>query len=497
MDAPVVDEYPDRVISIRIDIPSRKRYYGAGCSFHRTPRFARPFPIPRRAAQSMKVAGVLFAMLMLILYAGLAFARPAQAQPLEEGSWSVLMLTPGGEVAEATYEVRQSGGAIEATMKWLSGEVPIMDLHLEGDRLSFAWNPSFHMQCRLERAGNRQFKGACKDERENLGPAVISPPGMEAAYADLDFDKAFEIWGVSREEYLSERYPQPATLAPPDVAEPEPMPSRSVEVNGRSLHLVEVGSGDFTVVLVAGIGDDHQIWRHVQEGLADHARVVSYDRPGLGRSDDAPLPRSPSDMAQELHELLGSAGYAPPFVLVGHQAGSFTARAFEAMFPDAVAGIVLVDPSHEEEDDRYGALDAAAWDEYVSRRSAFFAAISEAAAREFDGYLSVLRSDAVRSAPKAARTAPKSERSASKAERSAPASERPVIVLAGQGVAEEPRWIGETENGLKEKLALQGALAREMGGELVVSEQSTSYIHMEDPDLVVDAVKRVLAATAD
>lgn len=400
-------------------------------------------------------------------------SQPAHAQSLEEGEWRVMIFTPGGEVATAVYEVERIGGSTRATIKWRDGETPAMGLKVDGDLMTFAWDPGFYMECRLKRDAGRQFKGACRDGSEHLGPAVFSPPGVDVTVDDIDIDKAFEIWNVSKEEYVKERYPQPNKTKAPDVAEPEELPSRMVEIDGRRLNLVELGSGDVTVVLESGVGDDHQIWRNVQESLAEQARVVSYDRAGLGRSKPSTHASSPSAAAEELHDLLEAAGYAPPYVLVGHQAGAFTARAYQEIYPGEVHGLVLVDPSHVDEDEHYKTIDAGAWDEYVSRKGTFFSAISKAAAHEFDAYIDALQSNAV----------------------GTEASSRgdvPVIVLSGQGTLEKPRWIGERPDGLAAKKALHASLAEELSGELIISSRSAGYIHLEDPDVVVNAVKKIL-----
>ncbi|MPZ66665.1 MAG: alpha/beta fold hydrolase [Pseudonocardiaceae bacterium] len=90
-------------------------------------------------------------------------------------------------------------------------------------------------------------------------------------------------------------------------------------------------------------------WVRVQRALADDAVVCLYDRAGLGWSDPAPWPRTASRMADELHELLLAADVRPPYVLVGHSMGGYVARLFAARQPDSLAGMVLVDSSHEDQ----------------------------------------------------------------------------------------------------------------------------------------------------
>lgn len=384
------------------------------------------------------------------------------------------MVTPGGEIATAVYGVERIGGSTQATMRWNGGEIPVMDLELDGDLMTFAWDPGFYMQCRLERGAKNQFKGACRDSRENVGPAVFSPPGTEVSADDIDFHKAFELWNVPMEEYIRERYPHPSDSKARDLSEPEELPSRLIDVGGRRLNVVEVGSGDVTVVLESGIGDNHRVWRQVQENLSGYARVVSYDRAGLGLSDVSEDERSPADLARDLQDLLEAGGYAPPLVMVGHHAGAFVVLAYEMVNKGDVAGIVLLDPAHVEEDDRLRAVDAPSWEQYVDRKRTFFSAVSPAAASEFEAYVDALEEPAI-------------------IEGDWP-SDIPVVVLSGQNRIETPRWVGETVEGLRVKEELHHLLAKELGGKLVPSTRSGGYIHMEDPDLVIEAVKEILDA---
>lgn len=90
-------------------------------------------------------------------------------------------------------------------------------------------------------------------------------------------------------------------------------------------------------------------WARVRPALARAGRVCSYDRAGLGWSDPSPRPRTSPAIAEELHALLGRAGVPPPYVLVGHSDGGLHVRLFAAKYPAEVAGVVLVDASHEDQ----------------------------------------------------------------------------------------------------------------------------------------------------
>ena len=119
------------------------------------------------------------------------------------------------------------------------------------------------------------------------------------------------------------------------------------------MHIDCTGQGSPTVVLESGLGDTYVSWRKVQPEIAKFTRVCSYDRAGLGFSDPSTRPRTSQVIAEELHALLGAAGIAPPYVLVGHSMGGFDVRLFASLYRNHVAGIVLVDSSHPDQENRF------------------------------------------------------------------------------------------------------------------------------------------------
>ena len=123
-----------------------------------------------------------------------------------------------------------------------------------------------------------------------------------------------------------------------------PPPGQLVDVGGYRLHINCTGSGSPTVVIVAGAGDWSTTWGGVvQPEVAKTTRVCTYDRPGLGWSEAAPLPGDAAQFAKELHTLLQNANVPGPYVMVGHSLGGFVVRIFAHDYAAEVAGVVLVD----------------------------------------------------------------------------------------------------------------------------------------------------------
>ena len=140
-----------------------------------------------------------------------------------------------------------------------------------------------------------------------------------------------------------------ALLALPSAAAGSPEGGRLIDVGGARLHLHCLGGVGPTVVIDAGAGAWSIHYRHIQETLAPHVRICTYDRAGLGKSDEIGGGRSSSEMADELHRLLHAAGLEPPFVLAGHSLGGYNVRVYQRRYGAEVAALVLIDSAHPEQ----------------------------------------------------------------------------------------------------------------------------------------------------
>jgi pimeloyl-ACP methyl ester carboxylesterase len=134
-----------------------------------------------------------------------------------------------------------------------------------------------------------------------------------------------------------------------------PMEGILVDVAGGKMHIDCVGNASAaspTVILDSGLGDSYISWRKVQPQIAKFVRVCSYDRSGIGYSDPSLAPRTSQVIAEELHGLLQAAAIAPPYILVGHSMGGYDVRVYASLYRSDVAGMVLVDASHPDQDSR-------------------------------------------------------------------------------------------------------------------------------------------------
>jgi pimeloyl-ACP methyl ester carboxylesterase len=132
-----------------------------------------------------------------------------------------------------------------------------------------------------------------------------------------------------------------------------PPPGNLIDVGGFKMHIHCEGEGSPTVILDAMSGGFSSYWAWVQPEVAKQVRVCAYDRAGFGWSENDPEPESPQRTAENLHTLLKNAGIEGSFVMVGHSKGGLYVREYAALYPQDVAGIVLLDSSHPDQFVRY------------------------------------------------------------------------------------------------------------------------------------------------
>lgn len=118
-----------------------------------------------------------------------------------------------------------------------------------------------------------------------------------------------------------------------------------------AVHTCSSGTGPVTVILAAGAGQTSRTWASLQDGLAAAARVVTFDRPGLGKSPTGQSPRSPTQIARELRTVVEALSLSGSLVLVGHSMGGLHVLRYATLYPERVTGVVILDtppPGFEE-----------------------------------------------------------------------------------------------------------------------------------------------------
>jgi len=276
-----------------------------------------------------------------------------------------------------------------------------------------------------------------------------------------------------------------------------PPPGQMVDVGGYKLHIQCMGTGSPTVVLDAGLGGTSLDWSLVQAEIGQTTRVCAYDRAGMGWSESGPEPRTPERIARELHTLLTNAGIEGPYVLVGHSLAGKNVRMFALLYPDQVAGMVLIDARSEYVDARTTPADAKAFKNlYAVIASAYKVARGLGVMRLIgasvvgDAALSAQTRAAIAMVAYSPRsqdtgTAEAIAREASDAQLAAAPSlgDRPLMVLASeQNMTGDPNW--------PEAQRLMAALSTH--SQLIVPAGSGHYIHWDHPAVVIDAVQQVV-----
>jgi pimeloyl-ACP methyl ester carboxylesterase len=281
-----------------------------------------------------------------------------------------------------------------------------------------------------------------------------------------------------------------------------------VDVGTHRLHVVHKGpSVGPTVVIEQGAGEPCIFWWSIVERVAEFASVCTYDRAGIGASDAATSAHTPVDSANELAQLLERARIPGPYILVAHSYGGLIARLYARDRRSDVAGLVLVDTLEEGihfQPDvlpmyrrfcrilslvtiaaRFGALrivgklrarEASSLPAEIQDRTgaasqspAFFRALS-ADIKALDGYDPALRQPGA----------------------TGDLGDLPLVVIThGQAFPGPMATLEKYWAAGQQRLA-----ALSTSGELVVAHKSNHMIQLDEPQVVIDAIRRVLDAVA-
>lgn len=109
------------------------------------------------------------------------------------------------------------------------------------------------------------------------------------------------------------------------------------------LFTYQLGSApQLTLLLVHGLGDEADSWRHVLRPLSTDARVVAIDLPGFGRSAKPDIAYTLPFYSRTIQSLVKLLGLRE-VVLVGSSMGAAICQSLALERPDWLKGLVLVD----------------------------------------------------------------------------------------------------------------------------------------------------------
>jgi pimeloyl-ACP methyl ester carboxylesterase len=136
-----------------------------------------------------------------------------------------------------------------------------------------------------------------------------------------------------------------STTATTVVPRPTASFDGSVRIDHGQMHIRCVGHGPTTVLLIAGWGDAGDNWTTIEPAISERARVCSYARFGTGTSDPPSVTQTFATQAADLRALLERAGEPGPYVVVGHSFGGAQAVTFAHEYAAQVSGLLLLDTS--------------------------------------------------------------------------------------------------------------------------------------------------------
>ncbi len=247
-----------------------------------------------------------------------------------------------------------------------------------------------------------------------------------------------------------------------------------VDIGGRRLDVVHTGSGGPAVVFEVGLADSLDTWLPVSTAIAKVTTSIAYSRAGFGRSDRSPDGYAARHAVSDLHALLHRLPLAPPYILVGRSYGGLLMRLYTSLYPSDVAGLVLVDGSHERQVQRYGEIDST----YPAAFRAYF-----------DSMLATMPPS-----PQAAEIRETVRiQAAGSVEGLTPLPDIPIAVITSMRADSTSRYVNRTARGHEVWRALHDEwFRRSKNGIHVVTTRSGHDVQNSEPQLVIDAIRFVL-----
>ena len=243
-----------------------------------------------------------------------------------------------------------------------------------------------------------------------------------------------------------------------------------IDMGEYSLYSRSTGVGKPAVIFESGLGDAAAIWHRVEPTVAEHTHTIVYDRAGLGRSGKATSPRTFAKIVADLSQMLVQLPAEPPYILVGHSLGGIIVRLYAASHPKSVAGLILVDTPHEQQTEAVRKiLSPQAWN-FIAR---FWSQNPE----DINLVAEMSQLDRISTRP-----------------------DLPIIVLAATVIQSPPSHVPKEVAQEIESVATRvfpafqtKLLETSTRGRLIRVEGADHYIHLQRPDVVIEAIHTLLS----
>jgi pimeloyl-ACP methyl ester carboxylesterase len=235
------------------------------------------------------------------------------------------------------------------------------------------------------------------------------------------------------------------------------------------------GKGSPTVVIENAMGGTLLFWDLIQTDISQVTSVLTYDRPGNGDSEVSPYPRTNDWMAKELHTLLRNAYIQPPYILVGSSYGAFIIRTFAHAYPEEVAGMVLVEPVHEDLLPEMQKIRSdQEWKQYIDVMNQMAAQAPEGPRQEWEYYFT--NSDAIRGVELPATI--------------------PITILTSTRYSDREKSMMYREEDIRNKVELHKQWIGDKSNIAhIMTDISGHNIAAREPHLVIDAIRSIIEQT--
>ena len=108
-------------------------------------------------------------------------------------------------------------------------------------------------------------------------------------------------------------------------------------------HLSCMGEGGYTIVMDAGLGNWSLFYKPLAGKLSEDYRVCLIDRAGYAMSSVTTRARDAKTIAKEMNKAFMEQGITSNIILVGHSIGGLYVRMYQALYPEKVKALILLD----------------------------------------------------------------------------------------------------------------------------------------------------------